>query len=181
MEQIPPPDRAGVPAGGAGLLPPTSSGPDTTMPPPLPGMQTVADVVPPGGVLYKVDSSHAGFGELWRDTRGPSVVITWISKLLRARLPGSVNDPNVESLRPFELPVSSLPADIAARIAPMLREWSFVGFDASRPVCHAIVDLFNNSRCYVVALPRVDGRAVARVVLRLEGARVPPKTHFYCD
>lgn len=182
MDRTPPPDWPRFPGSGTEVPPAAFTGSAATLPPPLPGAQPpAADIVPPGGVLYKVDSSRASFGELWRDTRGPSVLITWISKLLRARLPGSVNDPNVESLRPFEVPFSSLPADVAARIGPMLRECSFVGFDGSRPVCHAIVDLFNNSRCYTVALSRADGRAVARVVLRMEGARVPPKTHFYCD
>ena len=180
MDRTPPPNwpRLGCGTADPAAVPAASA---ATLPPPLPGARTPVDVVPAGGVLYKVNSSRASFGELWRDTRGPSVLITWISKLLRARLPGSVNDPNVESLRPFEVPFSSLPADVAARIGPMLREWSFVGFDDSRPVCHAVVDLFNNSRCYTVALPRADGRACARVVLRMEGARVPPKTHFYCD
>lgn len=172
MDRTPPPNWPRFPDSGTEVPPAAFTGSAATLPPPLPGAQPpAADVVPLGGVLYKVDSSRASFGELWRDTRGPSVLITWISKLLRARLPGSVNDPNVESLRPFEVPFSSLPADVAARIGPMLRECSFVGFDDSRPVCHAIVDLFNNSRCYSVALSRADGRAVARVVLRMEGAR----------
>jgi hypothetical protein len=72
-------------------------------------------------VLYTVNSSRASIGELWRDTRSPSVLITWISKLLRARVPGSINDLNVESLRPFEISYSDLPADVAAPMWPMVR------------------------------------------------------------
>src|SRR5215210_5897915 len=82
-------------------------------PPPLPGtivaQPPAVDPVPPGGVVYKVDSSRAGFGELWRDSGSVLVLLT---KPLRVRLPGSVNDPNVESLRPFEVPLTSLPQDV---------------------------------------------------------------------
>lgn len=139
-------------------------------------------VVPPGGVIYKVDSSRATFGELRRDTKSIfGAVIIGISKLLRVRLPGSVNDPNVQSLRPFEVAAVELPQDVRDRMAPALRDLAGVGFDVERPICHAIVDLFNNSRLYVVAVPREDGRALGRVFVRTEGASVPPKTHFYTD
>jgi Zn-dependent protease len=138
------------------------------------------EVLPPGGVLYKVDSSHASFGELRRDTRGFAVLLAWITKLLRVRIPGSVNDPNVESLRPFEVSPTAFPTNVAERMAPMLADLAAAGF-GPRGLCHTVVDLFNNSRLYIATLPRKDGRAVARVVMRTEGSNIPPKTHFYCD
>src|SRR5260221_10612969 len=138
-------------------------------PPPLPFQPPAAPpVIPPGGVLYKVDSSRAGFAELWRDCRSPLIPLVWLTKLLRVRLPGSVNDPNVESLRPFEVAPESLPADVRERFAPALQHLAAVGFDTRHPVCHAIVDLFNNARTYIVALPRADGRAVGRIHLPTE-------------
>lgn len=141
----------------------------------------VTNVVPPDGVLYKVDSSRASFGELWRDCRSPLVVILWLTKLLRVRLPGSINDPNVESLAPFETSIELLPQDVRQRLDPQLQEWAGLGFDTADPLVHVIIDLFNNSRAYMASVPRIDGKAVARVVVRMEGTSVPPKTHLYCD
>ena len=140
-----------------------------------------APVVPAGGVIYKVDSSRASFGELWRDTRSPSVVLAWLTKLLRVRIPGAVNDPNVESLRPFAVSAKALPDDVRAAMAPKLRELSGLGFDLRNTATAAVVDLVNANRHYVVAVGRTDGRAVARVTLRREGNRTPPKQHLHVD
>ena len=145
------------------------------------GASAAESFVPPGGVLYKVDSSRATFAELWRDCRPSTVWIAWIAKLMGTRLPGSVNDPNVESLRPFSIDESAAPPDVRPRVAPMLRDLASLGFDAGPPACYAIIDLFNNSRTWMFCLPRQDGRAVARVVFRREGSRAASKTHVYCE
>ena len=138
-------------------------------------------VVPAGGVLYKVDSSRSGFGEMWRDMRSPSVVIAWVTKLMRVRLPGTVNEPNVESLAPFAVEYADLPADVRERFEPKLRELRAFGFDAAAPQAWRVVDLFNNSRTSIAALGRDDGRAVARLHYRAEGTGNPPKIHCFCD
>jgi Zn-dependent protease len=143
--------------------------------------ETPQSVLPSGGVVYKVNSSRASFGELWRDNRSPLVLIGWITKLMRVRLPGSVNDPNVESLRPFEVSANSFPEDVRSRIDPMLKELGAVGFDIADPIYHFINDLFNHSRSYIVSVWRLDGRAIGRMFLRMEGSNNPPKTHAYCD
>jgi Zn-dependent protease len=141
----------------------------------------VGSAIPEGGVMYRLNSSRASYGELWRDARSPLVLILWLSKLLRARLPGSVNDPNVESLRPFEVPISSIPAEFRAKMDTELAELASAGFDTTDPVCHALIDLLSKSRCYMAAVWRADGRAVARVHVRQEGVQVPPKTRVHCD
>src|SRR5262249_42868287 len=114
---------------------------NTPIPPPPPPAyeltlieETPPSVLPGGGVVYKLNSSRASFGELWRDSRSPLVFIRWITKLMQVRLPGSVNDPNVESLRPFEVTAAALPKDAAARIDLMLRELGTVGFETSDPI-----------------------------------------------
>lgn len=87
--------------------------PPTTSPPPLPYESPVrpfaqeaapttaaAPLFPADGVIYKVDSSRASLGELRRDAGvGLSILAILVTKLFRARLPGSVNDPNVEKLK----------------------------------------------------------------------------------
>ena len=81
---------------------------------------------PRAGQYYRVDSSKTTFTELWRDAGFPLVIIAWISKLMRVKLPGAINDPNVVSLRPFMVPEnevqSTLPQDVGQKILPVLRE-----------------------------------------------------------
>lgn len=151
-------------------------------PPPelVPVPQAVQPALP-RGVIYRINSSHASFGELWRDCRSPSVLLLWATKLLRIRVPGSVNDLNVESLAPFETSPQELPADVQQKMAPILSEMADNGFDAGQAVAHVIVDLFNSCRTYVMTLPRADGRAIGRVRVRMEGTRTPPRTSVSCD
>jgi Zn-dependent protease len=147
-----------------------------------------APVAPPAlppltGVIYKINQFRGSFGEKWRDHGASVVWLAWIFKLLRVRVAGSgsVNDPNVESLRPFEVQPAELPEDVWSRMEPVLREWIALGFDGNSIIFHAIVDMFNNSRTFIATLGCPDGWAIARVFLRMEGSRVPPKTHFYSD
>ncbi len=137
--------------------------------------------VPAGAVIYKVNSSRASFGELWRDTRSAMVILAWATKVLRVRMPGGVNDPNVESLRPFAVGPKALPADVLERMTPKLREFAALGFDLRCVAAFVVRDLYNSNHHYVATVGRSDGRAVGRVVLRREGGKTPPKTHAHCD
>ncbi|HEX4796116.1 MAG TPA: site-2 protease family protein [Humisphaera sp.] len=159
------------------VMPPAMPPPLPPSPPPLPSRE----LVPQAGVIYKLDSSKASFAELARDSRGAGRVFVFTSKVFRMRLPGSVNDPNVESLRPFEVAFESFPPDVAARIESSLAELSAAGFDVRNRICHLIVDLYHRSSIFIVSVTRADGKAVARVFLRREGSAVVPKTHFYVD
>jgi Zn-dependent protease len=133
-------------------------------------------------VIYKVDSSRNSLAELCRDGSVLLAPIFLMTKLTRTRLPGSVNDPNVASLHPFEVDRAAIPADALSRLDLIVSELAAVGFDPAQAVYHAIIDLFNNSRTYMITLPHpADGRVVGRAHLRLEGTTVPPKTHYYCD
>lgn len=146
------------------------------------GQPLPAQINPESGVIYKVDSRRASYGELRRDAGmlpGAAIAI-FITKALRVRLPGTTNDPNVEKLSPFQIAPSSLPADIAARMEPMVRGFETVGFKRDDSIGHQIIDHFNNSKSWIVTMSRDDGGAIARVHVRTEGIHVP-KTHFYCD
>ncbi|MEA2709394.1 MAG: hypothetical protein QOF78_1995, partial [Phycisphaerales bacterium] len=132
-----------------------------------------------GKVIFLVDSSRATFAELWRDASPATVGIAWLLKILRQRLPGSVNDPNVESLAPFEIAEAALAPEVRAAMEPALREMFVLGFDLV--AVHEIIDLFNQSRSRIATLARGDGSAIGRVWYRTEGGGNPPKTHFYCD
>ena len=133
----------------------------------------------PVSTFYRVDSSRNTFAELWRDVRSPAVVLVWLTKLLRVKLPGSVNDANVASLEPFEVHPEALPADVRARLAPGVEQLRPLGFE---PVAwYAVIDLFHSSRLYFVLLGHASGTAIARIAYRAEGAAAAPKRHFHAE
>ena len=137
---------------------------------------------PQAGRYYRVDSSRTSYTELWRDTRSPLVLIGWLSKLLRVKLPGSVNDPNVVSLRHFVVAdgavEETVPCDVRQKLEPVVREMTDLGFGEA--VYFSIHDLFHHSRTCQVALLHRDGRSVARVTHRVEGMEVS-KTYFFTE
>ena len=140
-------------------------------PPPLPAL-------PPAKVIYVVDSSRASFGELWRDQRPTSVIFAWIAKIVRKRLVGSVNDPNVETLAPFEIDIAASPLHLRTTLDVPMRDMHILGFDLL--AMHDIDDLFNQSRTRMVTMQRADGgAAVGRIWHRAEGGG--SKIHFYID
>src|SRR4029079_17090658 len=97
--------------------------PSTAAPPPLP-----APLFPADGRTYKVDSSRATLGELRRDAGvGLGILGILITKVLRVRLPGSVNDPNVQTLRPFLVPQSAIPQDVWNRMLPLAGQLAAAG------------------------------------------------------
>src|SRR5947209_1403869 len=102
----PPAPSAPPPLPGAPAIPPPpgyawapGSAPAPAYPPPA---AAAIPSIPAAAEFYMVDSRRAGFAELRRDTG--SLLMPLICKVLRVRLPGAMDDPNVESLRPFELP-----------------------------------------------------------------------------
>src|SRR5690349_3250255 len=115
----------GTAIGGAPRMTDTNNAsntpPITTSPPLVPQSSPTPALPPPPlttpKVIYVVDSTRASFGELWRDQRPTSAVVAWFAKIVRKRLVGSVNDPNVEALAPFEVPLTTeLPTDVHATI-----------------------------------------------------------------
>ena len=137
---------------------------------------------PLAGQYYRVDSSRASYTELWRDFRSPLVLIVWLCKLLRIRLPGTLNDPNVVSLRPFLVAdgavEETVPPDVLQELQPVMRELTGLGFGEA--VYFSIRDLFHHSRTCQVALLHRDSRSVARVTHRVESVEAS-KTYFFTE
>lgn len=134
------------------------------------------------GRFYRINSSRSSFAELWRDVRSPLVLIVWITKLLRIKLDGSVNDPNVVSLRPFYVSPkainTTIPMEVLQKLAPVVRELTELGF--ANPVHFLIDDPFHHSQIVQIALLHRDGRSVARVTHRSEGAGLK-RIHFFTE
>lgn len=131
------------------------------------------------GRFYRVDSSHATCRELWRDVRNPAVVIVWMTKLLRVKLPGAVNDPNVVSLLPFEVADDSdFPPPVRETIAPVLRELTDLGFHS--PHYFFLDDAFHQNQTRQLVLIARDGKSLARIVHRAEHFS-KTKVHFFVE
>ncbi len=166
-EAYPPPLEPEMPEASPRSVPPASVAPA---------------YVPQAGRFYRVDSSRGSFVELWRDTRSPMVLFAWLSKLLRIKLPGSVNDPNVASLHPFQVAdeavEETIPLSVLQKFEPVVRELTDLGFGP--PVYFFIDDRFHNSRTVQAAMLHRDGRCVARISHRVEGFQ-GTKTHFFTE
>ena len=82
------------------------------------------------------------------------MLIAWLSKLLGIKLPGSVNEPNVVSLRPFLVDdgaaEEAIPSDVWERFQPVLCELQDLGFGEA--AYFSIHDVFHHSRTSQVAL-----------------------------
>ena len=155
--------KAGLPWSASGAIPPPNQTPQT-------------------GQYYRVDSSRASFTELWRDTRSPLVLFAWLTKLLRVKLPGAVNDSNVVSLWPFVVAdgaaEETIPADVRQKFEPVIRELTGLGFGEA--VFFSIHDRFHHNHTCQAALLHRDGETVARVTHRVEGLHTL-KTHFFTE
>jgi len=78
--------------------------------------------------FYQVDSAKVSLREYWWGNPSPLVIIGWLLKWLRIRIPGSADDANTESTLPFVAP--GLPADIQAMFAPLTQQVAELGFQS---------------------------------------------------
>ena len=127
--------------------------------------------------MYRIDSTRVTLKEYAWGTPALMLPIATLLKLLRVRINGSTDDPNVESLAPFEVDV--LPADAAERMASALDELKAAGFE--NPIVHAIEDDFHHARTYLVTLSHGSGRAAARVHNRVWTAATPPRNIVFTE
>ena len=67
-------------------------------------------------MFYKIGSTRVGFREYYWGTRSPLVLIGWLIKLLRIRLPSSTDDPAVDSVQSFKVAAEAI-------IEPARRHW----------------------------------------------------------
>ena len=86
--------------------------------------------------FYDLDSTRATHQEYWWGNRSPLVIIGWILKWCRVRIPGSTDDPNVDSTLSFV--TESLPSDVDASFQVLAFELASLGFHS--PVDHVIYD-----------------------------------------
>jgi Zn-dependent protease len=132
-------------------------------------------------VFYQLNSSRVTLREyswgvpwiLW-----PLVIpIVVLLKVLRLRLPGSTDDPPVESLREFQVPTDAIPTEVQLKFAPLIAELAQHGFHSL--VFHQIVDRRHAANTYWVHLLHRSGQAVARLHYRQWMGATPPKEFYF--
>lgn len=120
-------------------------------------------------MFYSIDPLKATHGEYWRNVRSPSVIFAFIAKWIRYRLPSSTDDPPVESLAPFEVPI--LPPEPQSRLDPIVRELQLLGFGGS--VYHYIDDGAHSTQTSLISLRHASLPVIARVHFRNWSAKKP--------
>ena len=113
--------------------------------------------------FYAIDSTRVSHREYWWGTRSPLVLIGWILKWLRIRIPGSTDDPNVESTMPFV--VEALPTDVANRFEIVAVELAGLGF--LDPVYHVFHDSGTATTIYWATYRHSSGQHFARIHQRI--------------
>src|ERR1043165_7933223 len=140
----------------------------------------VAEYAGHAPVFYRLDSRKVSFREFWWGTRSPLVILAWlIIKGFRVQVPGSTDDPPIETLDDFEVFEDALPDLVRARLAPGTAELQKLGF--SSPIYHAIDDSLHatKSSLAVFAPPRLP--VVPRLHNRVWSIRLPVKDVLFCE
>jgi Zn-dependent protease len=109
--------------------------------------------------FYEIDSTKVSLREYWWGTKSPAIIIAWIIKWLRIRIPSSSDDPNTESTPPFV--VEALPPEIAAGFEPLTQELARFGF--VDPVCYVIHDPGTRTTIYWAVFRHEAGQYFARI------------------
>src|SRR4051794_9139015 len=113
--------------------------------------------------FYSIDSTRVSHKEYWWGNRSPLVLVGWLTKWLRIRLPNSTDDPNTESTYPFIR--EALPDDVALHFSPLITTLQQLGF--SEPVHHVIQDPGTSTTIYWATLRHSSGQHFARVHQRV--------------
>ena len=88
-----------------------------------------------------------------------------------------MDDPNVDSLTPFEVPADQIPVEIHERFKPLTEELAALGFQS--PVYHAIHDRFHQTKIYWASFLHSSGQAWARIHHRIWTLPHPPRMPLF--
>src|SRR6266850_4573484 len=127
--------------------------------------------------FYKIDSTRFSFQEYWWGTPNPLVLFGWLTKVLRAQIPGSMDDPATESLQPHETPYDKLPEQVRTRFQPLVDELTACGFHS--PIYHAIYDRLQNTSIYWASFCHSSGQAFARIHHRIWTTPHPARVYLF--
>lgn len=115
-------------------------------------------------MFYDLDSTHVSLQEYRWGTPLLLMPVVMLLRLLRVRLPGSSDDPAVDSLDLFRVPREVLPEEIRFRFQPLETELANYGF--VDPVYHAIDDPGSATRIYQATYRHSTGTTLAKLHYR---------------
>src|SRR5689334_15564627 len=115
--------------------------------------------------FYQVDSTKVSLREYWWGTRSPLVIIGWVLKWLRIRIPSSTDDANTESTLPFL--TDGLPPEIQAMFTALTEQFAQFGFHD--PVFHVIFDAGSSTTLCWATFVHSSGQHFARIHHRAWG------------
>jgi Zn-dependent protease len=130
-------------------------------------------------VFYAINSSAVTLREYWWGTKSPAILAAALLKLLRVKVPSATDDPNVESLEPFEVEAASVPERVTAHLEPLMHELEGLGFGS--PMFHVIEDDLHHVQTYLATFVHSSGRVWARVHNRVWAVKTPPKDVLFVE
>lgn len=109
--------------------------------------------------FYEIDSRRVSHRELWWWAKSPFVLLGWMIKWLRIRVPCSSDDPNVDSTLLFV--TEDLPAEVRLKFQPLTAELEGLGY--CEPVYHVIEDAGTRTTFYWATFRHASGKHFARI------------------
>ena len=109
--------------------------------------------------FYEIDSTHVSVREYWWGNKSPLVIIAWILKVLRVRIPSSSDDPNTDSTAPFI--IETLPPDVMKRFESLTSDITTLGFQ--NPIFHQIHDPGSRTTVFWATFRHESGKHFARI------------------
>jgi Zn-dependent protease len=127
--------------------------------------------------FYRIDSTRVTYREYWWGTKSPLVLLAWLVRLFRVQIPSSTDDPNVETLEPFEVEEDGLPPEVREAFKPLQEELAHLGFHS--PIYHAIRIEFVETSIYWATFCHRTGRAMARIHNRIWTQPTKPRNRLF--
>lgn len=127
--------------------------------------------------FYRLRVERSSCREFWWGVKSPVILLLLLLKWLRVPIPGSSDDPPVETLTPFEVDEASVPEEMRERFRPLIRELEHLGFHS--PVYHAIRMDFIQTTIYWATFCHRSGRACARIHYRLWTVPRPQREYLF--
>ena len=113
--------------------------------------------------FYEIDSTRISFKEFLWWHKSPIVLIPWLNKLFKVRMPCSSDDPTTDSTLPFVVP--QLSPETESAFAPLAAELSALGF--IDPVYHQIHDPGTRTTVIWATYRHESGNYFARIHQRI--------------
>lgn len=128
-------------------------------------------------VFYKIDSTKVTYEEYRWGNSPVNAGLGWLLSKCGVKFPSSTDDPNVESLAPFEAHETAIPTEVQEQFQPVAQELALLGFHS--PLFHVIRDASNSTLICWATFPHVSGQAFARIHYRAWTHPRPPRIYLW--